>query len=320
MSLEQQRFDAIQAALKERHWPALFEGMQSWLMHYSQELQLLPSRQRARRPLLWRCLADVAEATADQRLQERFWQVLDALPPPAVPRDQIPLLGVPILNGAALLERLLASVDQPIHTLAIVDNSAGEAEVQKLLSRLERDGHPLVQQVRVARPFGNQGVAASWNQILTSFPECPWALIVNHDVVFAPGVLAQVLAAVDSNQPQWLPLLPGSSAYSAFVLTALAWDRVGLFDDSFYPAYWEDTDYRDRLDADPEVQQLDQGPWLAAMAAANPTGSATLEADPALAEANLSSFQLNRLWYFSRRRLMGQRRGVWRRRWLASWD
>jgi len=320
MTLDQQRCDAIQQALTQRNWPVVFAGLRQWMAHYHQELSLLPSRQRARRPLLWQSLADVAEASAEQRLLEQLWQELDRLPPPAAPEGRIPLLGVPILNGPELLERLLASLDQPVHTLAIVDNSSGNAAVQSVLTRLEAEGHPQVERVRVARPFGNQGVAASWNQILTAFPELPWALIVNHDVVFAPGVLAQLLAVVDPAQPQWLPLLPGAAAYSAFVLTALAWDRVGLFDESFYPAYWEDTDYRNRLDADPLVQQLEQGAWLAAMAAANPSGSATLAADPALAEANRSSFQLNRLWYFSRRRLVGDRRGGWRRRWLATWD
>lgn len=320
MTLDQQRCDAIQQALAQRNWPVVFAGLRQWMAHYHQELSLLPSRQRARRPLLWRCLADAAEASAEQRLLEQLWQELDRLPPPAAPAGRIPLLGVPILNGPELLERLLASLDQQVHTLAIVDNSSGDAAVQICLNRLERQGYPGVERVRVARPFGNQGVAASWNQILTSFPELPWALIVNHDVVFAPGVLAQLLAVVDPGQPQWLPLLPGTAAYSAFVLTALAWDRVGLFDEGFYPAYWEDTDYRNRLDADPAVQQLETGPWLAAMAAANPSGSATLAADPALAEANRSSFQLNRLWYFSRRRLVGDRRGSWRRRWLASWN
>ena len=319
MTLDQQRLDAIQQALAGRQWQEVFGRLHDWMEHYRRELVLLPSRQRALRPLLWRSLADVAEASAEQRLLEQFWQVLDGLPPPAAPEGKIPLLGVPILNGPELLERLLASLNHPVHTLAIVDNSSGDAAVQRCLNRLERKGHPGVERVRVSRPFGNQGVAASWNQILTSFPELPWALIVNHDVVFAPGVLAQLLAVVDPGLPQWLPLLPGAAAYSAFVLTALAWDRVGLFDESFYPAYWEDTDYRNRLDADPVVQQLEAGPWLEAMAAANPSGSATLAADPALAEANRSSFQLNRLWYFSRRRLVGDRRGSWRRRWLASW-
>ena len=320
MNLDQQRFDAVQLALAGRQWREVFAELRQWMAHYHQELSLLPSRQRARRPLLWMCLADVVEASAEQRLLEQLWQELDRLPPPTAPAGQIPLLGVPILNGPELLERLLASLDQPVHTLAIVDNSSGDAAVQRCLNRLERQGHPGVERLRVARPFGNQGVATSWNQILTSFPDLPWALIVNHDVVFAPGVLAQLLDVVDPAQPQWLPLLPGAAAYSAFVLTALAWDRVGLFDEGFYPAYWEDTDYRNRLDADPAVQQLEAGAWLAAMAAANPSGSATLAADPALAEANHSSFQLNRLWYFSRRRLVGDRRGGWRRRWLASWD
>lgn len=302
--------------------------MAEWLRVYGLELAALPSRRRARRPLLWRCLADLVERSGDQRLLEQFWQILDRLAPrlqPLQPLEpgaqglELPLLGVPILNGPEHLQRLLASLDLPVQTLALVDNSGGPGPVRQLLETLERQGHPRVRQVRVARNFGNGGVAASWNQILTAFPAAPLALIANHDVVFSPGALAQALRALDPTRPQWLPLLPGAAAFSAFLITALAWNRLGLFEAAFHPAYFEDSDYRDRLLADPEVACLEEGPWLEPMAAANPIASATLAADPQLRQWNEASFQLNRLWYFSRRRLLGDRRGEWLRRWLAEW-
>ncbi|WP_411869768.1 glycosyltransferase family 2 protein [Vulcanococcus limneticus] len=290
------------------------------MRQYRLELELFPTRQRARCPALWQALGDVVESTADQRLLEQFWQVLELLAPPPPPPGQIPLLGVPILNGADRLEQLLASLDAPVHTLALVDHSGGPGPVRQLLEQLERQGCPGVEQVRVARPFGNGGVATAWNGILRSFPEAAWALLVNHDVVMAPGVLAAVAARLDGRRPQWLSLLPPPAAYSAFAVTALAWNRLGLFEESFQPAYWEDNDYQDRLEADPLVERIGEGPWLAAMAAANPGGSATLAADPALERGNRRSFQLNRLWYLSRRRWQGDRRGAWVRQWLGAWD
>ena len=320
---DQHRWTRIQQALERGGRENLVEAlalMERWLDQYRQELEIFPSRVRARRPLLWQALGDVVERTGAQTLLEQFWQMLDELAPPAPTAERLPLLGIPILNGSGLLERLLASLDVPVHTLAIVDNSGGPGPVRRLLERLEAEGHPLVHQVRVARCFGNGGVAVAWNQILRAFPAAPLALIANHDVVFPAGVLAVALSALDCQRPQWLPLMPRPDAFAAFLLTARAWARLGLFDEAFHPAYFEDTDYLDRLVADPGVERLERGPWLEPMLAANPSRSATLAADPQLARWNQASFQLNRLWYFSRRRLQGDRRGLWQRLWLGEWS
>ncbi len=289
-----------------------------WLQLHRRELAARPGLAQARRPLLWRCLADVVERTSDQRLLEIFWESLAVLRPEPPSPGRIPLLGVPILNGVEHLDRLLASLRQPVDTLALVDNSGGPGPVRRALERLEQVGHPLVRQVRVARPFGNLGVAASWNLILASFPQAAYALILNHDVVLTPEALPLALARLDPARPQWLGLLPDPAAYSAFLITAPAWNRVGWFDPAFHPAYFEDLDYRDRLAADPAIEVIAEGPWSGAMAAANPGGSATLAADPQLAERLMASYQLNRLWYLSRRRLQGRGQGHWLRLWLSS--
>jgi hypothetical protein len=317
-----QRAGEIDRLLSLGQLPQAQALLHDWLELYRLELRTLPSRQRARRAELWRVLADVVERTADQRLLEHFWTSIEGLPSPqggSAVEAPIPLLGIPILNGADRLEQCLASLDRPVTTLALVDNSGGAGPVRRLLDGLEGGGHPLVERVRVARPFHNLGVAASWNLILRSFPEAGYALILNHDVALSPGALGQALASLRPARPQWLPLLPGSDAFSAFLLTAPAWDRVGFFEEAFHPAYFEDLDYRDRLAADPQIELIEQGPWLEAMAAANTAGSATLADDPRLREANRASYQLNRLWYLSRRRHQGRHQGYWRRLWLAGW-
>ena len=316
---DQQRLEQVRRWLQRGQLADASRDIYRWFEDYRLELQLLPSRQRAVRPMLWHAIADLAELGGDHRLPEQFWQLLDPVASaPAGSKEALPLLGIPIVNGPDRLEALLASLDVPVDTLALVDHSPGPGPVRDLLARLERDGIPGVNRVCVARPFGNAGVAKAWNSILLAFPSAAYALIANHDVVFPPGVLAQLMQQVDPSQPQWLPLLSRPAAFSAFVITPQVWNRIGLFDQSFVPAYWEDTDYRDRLEADPMIQRIEQGPWLAAMDAANPTQSASLRDDPDLAAENESSFALNRLWYFSRRRLQGDRRGSWLRAWLLE--
>lgn len=294
-----------------------------WLGRFAESLPSTAPRRALRQAELWSCLADVVERTSDQYLLELFWQALDEIQPaPLSPGHPLPLLGLPILNRPDLLERLLNSLDHPVDILAIVDNSIGSADeacVSRYLSSLQVNGHPLIGTILVARSFGNAGVAASWNQILRAFPAAGVALLVNNDVQFASGVLAAALEQIRTDQPQFLPLLPAPQEFSAFAITSLCWNRIGLFDPGFYPAYCEDLDYRDRLRSDPGVQWLQRPDLQMAMAACNASGSATIASDPELAERNRCSFALNRLWWLSHRRLRHDPRGTWLRQWLAEW-
>jgi hypothetical protein len=303
-----------------------------WLLDWAASLPQQPQRRDLRQPELWRCLALVVEHTNDQDLIERFWQILERCPPQPAAPDLLPLLGIPILNRPDLLAQLLESLDHPVERLAIVDNSLlpqadtgdasqqGPTEVQRYLDALCQLGHPLVNHIHVARPFRNLGVAASWNLILSSFPEAPIALLANNDVRFAPGILKSSLARIDACRPQVLQLLPSPAGFSAFLLTTLCWDRLGLFDPNFHPAYGEDLDYRDRIRANPEVEEIDGGFAHGAMQAINPGQSATISSDAALFRFNQTSSALNRLWYFSHRRLRQDCRGTWRRLWLSPWS
>jgi len=226
---------------------------------------------------------------------------------------------VPILNRFDLLERLLNSLDHPVQTLAIVDNSEGHGDLSEKLQALLRNGHPMIEEIKVATPFNNLGVAGSWNLILRSFPEASVVLLANNDVQLSPLALQSALEAIDWQSPCWLPMLPYPDSFSAFLLTAQTWDLVGLFDENFYPGYCEDIDYLERLQAQPEVQSIHLPDLQQAMAKFNPCGSATINSDTKLLACNRISFQLNRLWLLSRRRHLGDHRGTWARRWLCQW-
>ena len=292
-----------------------------WLLGYRDQLAINPTRRAARRHELWRCVADVVEHTADQRLLETFWNSLSVMRLGGDQAEDKPLalLGIPILNRYDLLEQLLASLDHPVETLALVDNSGGRGDISQQLKTLQASGHPLIQRIEVSTPFRNLGVAASWNHILTSFPEAPVALLANNDVRFAPKSLATALAAFDHQSAGFLPLLPSPSSFSAFLIGHQTWNLIGLFDDNFYPAYCEDMAYLERVESCADVTHINLPELQKAMAAANREQSATIQSDAELDVFNRFSFQLNRLWLLSRRRHVGDPRGTWVRRWLAQW-
>jgi hypothetical protein len=296
-----------------------------WSKTFFSDLPTSPTRRDLTNPDLWGCLAQYASLSGDRSPVDDFWRQLDGVNPHTTRTGAIPLLGIPILNRPDLLERLLASLDHPVETLAIVDNSIGSGladsdALQRLLARLERQPPAGISRVRVARPFGNQGVASSWNAILSSFPEAAFALLVNNDVVFAPGVLAEVVTQLDPCRPQFLPLLPVPQEFSAFAITPAAWNRVGLFDANFHPAYCEDLDYAERLRACDAIEWIAPEALQQLQKHANPLASATIASDLRLQACNRTTFLLNSLWLHSRRRLEQPHRGTWMRRWLSQWD
>ena len=319
---DQARASLIDQLLQTGHRREARALVHRWLLGYCDQLAITPTRTAARRQHLWRCLADVVEHTADQQLLETFWNRLTTLHPEgeAGADGPLPLLGVPILNRFDLLKRLIESLDHPVDTLALVDNSGGVSELSQQLRELQNEGHPLINRIVVATPFHNLGVAGSWNHILTSFPDAPIALLANNDVRFTANALRTALSEIYKHKACFLPLLPGQSSFSAFMISHQAWNTIGLFDENFYPAYCEDIDYLERLQFHPEVTRIDLHELQKTMAASNLEHSATINSNAEFALFNHFTFQLNRLWMLSKRRYTGDARGTWLRRWLSQWS
>ena len=135
----------------------------------------------------------------------------------------IPVLIVPVLRPG-LVGRMLASVDVPVGQIIAVDNG-GRAEVPG---------------AHVIRLPANLGVAASWNLGIKVTPDAPWWCVVNDDIVFAPGDLARLTAAMGGAD------LATMDGFAAFGISRACVERVGYFDENFHPAYCEDCDYEYR--------------------------------------------------------------------------
>ena len=147
----------------------------------------------------------------------------------------VPTLGLDL----TLLERLAASVDYPIRSKCVFNN--GEPGACDSF----RDAHPDWQVKESA--FGNLGVAGSWNQCAKMFPEEQSWLIMNDDAYFLSGYLETIVNCARQHEDQPIIYLNNSNAYYCFVWTAKGKRDVGDFDENFWPAYYEDCDYRIRL-------------------------------------------------------------------------
>lgn len=143
------------------------------------------------------------------------------------------IVGIPTLHRYDLLDQCLAAIAQNTETPAsviVVDHGRQWTE-----PAADRFAFP----IELVRPRRNLGVAAAWNLIgKIAYPAD--LFLVNDDYFVAPNQFEQFL-----NTPG--AVVQDHNCWSCVLIRKLAWEAVGQFDESFWPAYAEDNDYAWRL-------------------------------------------------------------------------
>jgi len=147
-------------------------------------------------------------------------------------------IGIPTLNRGVdlLLPSLIkySTEDFKGIDIHIVDN--GKQNL-KFLSDLPINVHIYEQEY-------NLGVAASWNFLCHKiFQKHNYALILNDDVYLGYGT--ERVNQVISKYPH--SLVQSHVSWSVILLSKYMYDFIGDFDETFYPAYYEDSDYLYRM-------------------------------------------------------------------------
>jgi GT2 family glycosyltransferase len=149
----------------------------------------------------------------------------------------IPVLGFATLKRFDMADRLLASIDYPVENLVIVDNSG-----QATWNPVKPDFVVNMWVIRV--PFG-LGLVGAWNLIIKSTPYAPYWLLVNDDCWFAPDTLSKAHTGVLTDAVNFFDCVPH---WSAVAFGEGCIDKVGLYDERFYPLYFDDNDLERRID------------------------------------------------------------------------
>jgi GT2 family glycosyltransferase len=148
----------------------------------------------------------------------------------------IPVLGCATLKRFDLADRLLASIDYPVEHLVIVDNSG--------LDSWQPIQPAAVKKMWVIRvPYG-LGLVGAWNLIVKATPYAPYWVLINDDAHFEPGAM-QIIA--DHANPEGVGHPQIEPQWTCMVLGEEAVKVVGLYDERFYPLYFDDNDYNRRL-------------------------------------------------------------------------
>jgi GT2 family glycosyltransferase len=139
-------------------------------------------------------------------------------------------LTVPVLNNYDLLQRMVSPIDYPIAHLLIIDNG-------RELDNLEVPS--CIKQVSIFPVPSNLGVATSWNLGIKAFSYCPVFFFASADMFYNPGDLELLATA----SPQEITLHREFPNWQTFAIGEDVVQKIGLFDESLHPIYFEDTDY-----------------------------------------------------------------------------
>jgi len=148
------------------------------------------------------------------------------------------LLGVPVYRKYNLLAKLIESAlagSMVPDRIVVVDNGC----------RFDTEYHGPLERVEVIRPGTNEGCAAGWNRILSAASAAHDEIILaNDDIVIRPDGIELMIRQLRADHGASVVRGHG---FSLFCLSQETWRRVGMFDERFWPAYFEDNDYQHRL-------------------------------------------------------------------------
>jgi hypothetical protein len=161
----------------------------------------------------------------------------------------IPVLGFATYSQFDLANRLLASIDYPVENLVIVDNSGLKTWEPKQPEQVKN-----LWLIRV--PFG-LGLVGAWNLIIKSTPYAPYWVLVNDDAWFEAGALEIIARDVDPDAMNFVDIIP---EWSCVVFGEGAIAKAGLYDERFYPLYFDDNDLQRRMEkAGVKVHKIQAG-------------------------------------------------------------
>jgi GT2 family glycosyltransferase len=137
---------------------------------------------------------------------------------------------VPVLNRFDLFTKLMKTVDENVRVFVIESYE------------------------------NNRGVAGSWNEGMRRAQEAGYryAIITNDDVEFHPGSImsmyksikhsnACLVSACQHGQVGYNGVIPGADFCCFAIDIHQLLDKVGTFDENFFPAYYEDNDMHKRM-------------------------------------------------------------------------
>ena len=174
----------------------------------------------------------------------------------------------PVLNCWKYTEGMLESIRSSTpYIIIMIDNGSTDQTKKELLKRHRKDELIYIENKR------NEGVAVAWNRGIEKAKNqygCDHYLIVNNDIVLKKCTIDRMIEDLerediglitawnvngeidtpDQLKEYQIPILQKfkeAPDFSCFMIKESTIDKVGYFDENFWPAYFEDNDYHYRM-------------------------------------------------------------------------
>ena len=204
----------------------------------------------------------------------------------------IPVLAIPVLNRYDLLDQNLETIDFPIGEILIINNGKEPYKTKR------KDLN-----VRVLNLPSNLGMSGSWNLTIKLYPHKPYWVFSSADTHWIPGALEKIYNASNKDK-----LVMTNEGWSCFSIGEDLIREVGLFDEFFYPIYFEDNDYYERV----MRSNLKNGYISGTIEVNAPHGaSQTINSDEKLKTRNNETFVVNEVYFQQKKFEDFKINGVW---------
>lgn len=205
-------------------------------------------------------------------------------------------LGFPSLNRLDLAVGMVTSAcrgTRPPNLVVMIDNGG-----QTTRGGFVNPDHTVP--VELDYPGTNLGVARSWNRLIARHLKRPEdrLLICGDDVTFHADTIASLEQTMEQTGADFVFPDPSRSTmhqmFSCFMVRKELFDKVGRFDENFYPAYFEDNDFHRRMKLAGAVEAI-------APCGYDHVNSGTLKRfTPAQTEQHHANFRRARSYYVSK--------------------
>src|SRR5271156_6068875 len=154
-------------------------------------------------------------------------------------------IGIPTINRADLLNPALEKYveDFPNTRIMIFDNG------DQPIVNLQNPDVAIVRKYDIEKKKSeNIGVAASWNVLCSSIfaSGISFAWIMNDDI-YSGRKEHEIREYLEQEQEADFDFITPLGNWSNFIISRDCYRVTGPFDEGFYPAYFEDNDYRYRM-------------------------------------------------------------------------
>lgn len=149
-------------------------------------------------------------------------------------------IGIPVVNRFDLLKKVLKGCTHWNAEILIINNSCNNSLTRAMESFANTNGCEIISNKQ------NIGVAASWNLIIKEGLQRGYEqIVISSDDTLIEDSSIKYIEKIKFSQNDVIWHL---NVWNLFIIHRSAIDKVGWFDENYYPAYYEDVDYSYRCD------------------------------------------------------------------------